>query len=315
MFEGFARLLPDAWLAGGVTSVWVSVFRLRRISSAHLVIPHVFDIRDVRIALMNGSLEYVDLSKVAIDISDASTWILRPSDQVVSRTEEATYSLFITPFEAGGKERHSGEIQRTVSMAVGLSVVVFGRNIAFQWMFDNTVTSAGRLSSVVSHVFENPIYFPIPDIVRNQDIVSSIATTLEKQPEAARNRISLSLQWFKEATYEKGGPNALLKYWIALETLAMPDTRDIRPIEDALREIYGMPHGEVRSRFAVGKLFGLRSRIVHNGELIYPHESVSAYIEALYIDMLLSQLRQVPQKRALAVLETPGLDLRSLLRF
>lgn len=92
--------------------------------------------------------------------------------------------------------------------------------------------------------------------------------------------------------------DAYLKNWFALETLGMPDTSDVRPLNDSLARAYAIPLKEAESRFAVGRLFGLRSRIVHDGQIVPIHARLLDYIAAIFVDVLFERLNVAAERRA-----------------
>ena len=120
-----------------------------------------------------------------------------------------------------------------------------------------------------------------------------------------RERIALSLRWYEEATRDDG-VDVLLKLWFALETLAMPDTTDIRPIRDGLASIYGTSPADAGQRYGISRIFGLRSRIVHEGLRIEVPPLLLAYIRAVYVDLLVAKLGFAPSNLAGTALDEAG---------
>jgi hypothetical protein len=131
-------------------------------------------------------------------------------------------------------------------------------------------------------------------------------------PDVAR-RLRLANRWFVSAVHSGGGIDAFLKYWIALETLAMPDTTDVRPINELLARSYDVTPSEAAQRFGVGRLFGLRSRIVHDGQIVSVSGLLLGYIEAIFFDTLAAALQLAPEHRAAAVQTDPDWDFPRLL--
>ncbi len=127
-------------------------------------------------------------------------------------------------------------------------------------------------------------------------------TTLQ---EPAKNRVHLSLRWLTSALNHRG-VDAFVEYWIALETLSMPNTSDIRPLVNNFVDIYNLSYDEAKERFGIGKLFGLRSRIVHDGQIVPVHAQLLSYLEALYADVLFAHLELPSEERAGSMLNTPG---------
>lgn len=63
------------------------------------------------------------------------------------------------------------------------------------------------------------------------------------------------------------GVDAFLKYWIAIEIIAMPDSSNIKHLIEILADIYEIRKEDAKKNFGVGKIFGFRSKIVHHGFL------------------------------------------------
>jgi hypothetical protein len=117
----------------------------------------------------------------------------------------------------------------------------------------------------------------------------------------------LALHWFHLAMRDRG-VDAFLKRWIALETLAMPDGTNIRPVNEALASAYGISYEEARDTYAVGRLAGLRARIVHHGEPLPIHSKLELYFDAVFYDVLMQLLGEPCDGRAASVLAPDGTE-------
>lgn len=93
----------------------------------------------------------------------------------------------------------------------------------------------------------------------------------------------------------------------------MPDTTNIKPIKDALSKIYGIKIEAVDQKFKIGRLFGLRSRIVHNGENVSMHYLVEVYLQSVFVDILYWKLGLTVEKKASKILEVNDFNLESYL--
>ena len=185
-----------------------------------------------------------------------------------------------------------------------------GRNAAFELIFDNIAPMTGENLTVISPVVENPMWFKVPDFKPERLLkIQKAMETIHRLPQAERNRIKLSLRWF-ESAMRKSGVDSFLSFWIALETLAMDDT-NIRPINETLAHVYGASTQEVAIKFGVGRVFGLRAKIVHQGRMASFHANLQRYLEALYSDILLAKLKLPPEHRAQNVLDDPEFDIMS----
>jgi len=105
------------------------------------------------------------------------------------------------------------------------------------------------------------------------------------------------------------GTDAFLKCWFAFETLAMPDTTDIRPLQEMMAEIYGIPVDEGAARFRLGRLYGRRGRIVHDGDLRPVDARLQRYVEAVFVDVLRHRLGVPSALRAAKIATMSDFDL------
>ena len=108
----------------------------------------------------------------------------------------------------------------------------------------------------------------------------------------------------------KHGIDSFLSFWIAIETLAMDDT-DIRPINETLARVYQVSVQEASKQFGVGRVFGLRSKIVHHGHIASIHAKLKLYLEALYSDLLFAELNLPSEYKTKSMLNDPEFDLMS----
>ena len=89
------------------------------------------------------------------------------------------------------------------------------------------------------------------------------------------------------------GVDAVLKYWIAIETLAI----SVKGMNQILSNCYNISVQEARERFLMGRLHGFRSNIVHQGQIPRNPSMVIGYMETLYSDILCAFLQlPCPQK-------------------
>jgi hypothetical protein len=160
-----------------------------------------------------------------------------------------------------------------------------GRNAAFEQIFENVYDFGTGLTTGWSDGIASPLWYRQPDLGEARVIeVAKVETAIEQLAQADRDRVRLSLRWHRAATYDDG-VDALLKEWIALETLAMPDT-DIRPLVGIIAGVYGLEPREASERFAIGRIYGLRSHIVHAGRVGPVPARLLDHMANLYSDAL-----------------------------
>ena len=275
--------------------------------------PQVINLKNLTIVIIQGTIQYLDAGAAKIEIIDEANWKF-DAEKIIERTSVAgTYVLIMAPFDVDGTVGNEAAIRNQITEAVGLLSSLHGRNIVFQHLFDNVIEMSERKSTAFSPVMDNPNFFPIVGIGSN-------ATKLLRQADAAiaksdhkqKIAISLALRWFKSAVYETDGISGFVKYWVAIETLAMPDTTNIAPITQMLSDAYEISIEEVRQRFLVGRILNFRSEIIHNGHLGAINANLFRYMEALFSDLLSIKLGLRFEKRTEAILQEPGFDLQTL---
>ncbi|GAB4018884.1 hypothetical protein [Spirosoma koreense] len=99
------------------------------------------------------------------------------------------------------------------------------------------------------------------------------------------NRIELSLTWFL-GCIEGSNVNKLISLWIAVEALILEGQTSLKPLRNALAQAYNIPVDKTESQFHVGKIFRLRSNVVHNGYKISIPFILIEYLTCLYKDLL-----------------------------
>ncbi len=222
---------------------------------------------------------------------------------------EGTYILFIAPHDVDGEAGSEVQTRDRIREAVGLLATLYGRNIVYQHLFDNLIDMASDKASGFSPVFENPLAFPAVKL--DSDEVGNVSAAIARLPERDQNRVYLALKWLQYAIYDLDGITAFIKYWVAIETLAMPDTANIRPIEDLLSGAYKIDLSQVRQTFFVGLLQSLRSSVIHDGYRIGIQGHLLHYVEALFSDFLRAKLGLECLQKAQATLSSSEIDLRA----
>jgi Apea-like HEPN len=163
-------------------------------------------------------------------------------------------------------------------------------------------------------VVVNPFSLPAPSISDGSlSLIEAANKMILSLEELKQNKALLSLRWFEQSQFELSGIDKFLKSWIAVETIGMPDTSNIRPLIESLAQAYGETSEEIKKKYKIGRLLDLRSRIVHDG-LIFPiHSSLSTYVEALYVDALYIFLGLKSERRLERITNIPGFDVMAYL--
>lgn len=104
-----------------------------------------------------------------------------------------------------------------------------------------------------------------------------------------------------------------MKYWIALEIIAIPEGTDISIINSSLNEIYNLTPEQIKDKFQIGYIFGIRSDLVHNGKQFSVDGLLLKYLEAVFVDVLLSKLQIDSQYRSENVLKEIKVPIKEFL--
>lgn len=94
-------------------------------------------------------------------------------------------------------------------------------------------------------------------------------------------RFTLMSKLFARAISTPPGEERFLWLWTVLEVFPMKNTSDIRPISDFLAGVTGRSAEEVKEKLLIGRLFGARSELVHNGKLPYERHDLAGVLNLL----------------------------------
>lgn len=94
-------------------------------------------------------------------------------------------------------------------------------------------------------------------------------------------RFTLMSKLFARAISTPPGEERFLWLWTVLEVFPMKNTSDIRPISEYLAGVTGRPVAEVKEKLFIGRLFGARSGLVHNGKLPYERHELAGVLNLL----------------------------------
>lgn len=105
------------------------------------------------------------------------------------------------------------------------------------------------------------------------------------------DRFTLQARLFARATSlpPSFAEERFLWLWIVLEVYPMHDSSDIAAISECVAAITGRPATEVKDKLQIGRLFGARSKLVHDGRLPYGEYDlgdVLARLETIVVTIL-----------------------------
>jgi hypothetical protein len=305
-------LAPEGWFKDKAkSSIFFTAYRILLGDKGHLKGGQIYDFEKLRILIFFGKLNYLAASSIRPQIDNNGNIELHGKIEH-GATSEAGWLLIIQPFIIDGVEQNEYQIRTRAGLYAAFYAALNGRNMAFEREFDNIASLLDGHLSAASPSFINPLAFPKPELSKKRLVaIYNAGKQIETKYPKDRQRIELSLHWFEKGL-RSTSLDGFINYWVALETLGMPDTTNIKPLNESLAKAYGISVQDASQKFGIGKIFGLRSRILHNGENLPIHQLLSAYMESLFADILLDHLGIQSERKSISVLDQPGFDLDKL---
>ena len=84
--------------------------------------------------------------------------------------------------------------------------------------------------------------------------------------------------------------------WTALEIFPMKDTSNIRPIISYLSKVVSQPDNVVKEKLGIGKMYGIRSKLVHDGIFEVETASIGEFFTKLelVVETIMSDMVELP---------------------
>src|SRR5688572_16398669 len=159
--------------------------------------------------------------------------------------------------------------------------------MAYGRVTEFTVTKEGA-HSVASPSWENPANAPAPIASQgNWDAFSRMLQKASRLEVGRRRRAALALRWFRRGC-RSSGSDSLLSFWVALEVAFAEDDdvgRTLKILKSKCAKAYGIAESDVESKTCIGKLFRLRSQVVHEGWHTGIHYDVLKFMQHLFWDL------------------------------
>lgn len=312
--RSYQNWAPTEWAEAGADHATVLCYRMARVGPDRLPRTKFIDLGLVRAVLVGGALSYMDINEaVGLDRSGEFPQIdaKRIRHPV---TSEGAYLFLMSPFDEASHYRSEGAAQSSCRLGAALFMASLGFNVVYARAFDMSFELRGRSAVVNGPIVFAPSLYDPPDVSeRGLGDVAALSAALDALPENEQRRARLALDWYLNALHDDGA-RALLGFWIALETLAMPNTYDIKPLVHRVADIYGLEPGEANEKFKMGRIYRMRGRIVHDGERVGISPGLQKFIDGLFVDVLRDFLHLPPQFQAASVAEEEDFDLEEEFR-
>jgi hypothetical protein len=174
-----------------------------------------------------------------------------------------SYIEFIarTQHQAGRRQYCEDQINRVVTqLSATLSPNLFQFEMWSGWLSDSEqALGDGWIVRAPAVEFD-------PTVVEKE--IASYRLAVERDPDIEQ-RFTLMSKLFARALATEPGEERFLWLWTVLEVFPMRDTSNIQPICDYLAKVTGRLPADIKSALDLGKLFGARSTLVHDGSLPY----------------------------------------------
>jgi hypothetical protein len=304
------HLLSDSWQPRP-SAILLQCYRLMRAGREEFGgDPFVWEIDRVRALVLWGVPTFKSFDTSFEVLPDQNVrFALKGSD--LTAAPEGRYVLLTTPMDLENDE--SARLQ--LREALGLMYTFHGRNIAYNQLFEHAIKLTEPGHRYFSDVIENPFHLPAPGLDdRSKRIFQALARTLAEAPSETKRRLGLALRWFESAAREVKGVDALLRYWVAIEAVALPEGTNVRFANERLARAYGISRDEAAKEFEMGRLQGLRSKIVHGNLIPAIHGDLLSYLSALFCDLVFLELGLPSPKRSRQFLSAKGETVREALR-
>lgn len=248
---------------------------------------------------------------------------MRWTEEMIWRsTGDSTLLLLLTPSLT--QNRVDGDVSPNVPYVVTESlmlaraaiVATMGRNAAFEQLFECEVLIEEHASALnlEGRGRDYPNDYGRPNLTgTHAELSERFVERVEDLDERLRNRVKLALRWFVRAQRHPAPEGELkidtfLNYWVAFEALTMPNEK-VRSASKKLAAIHGLTEDEAKNLFPVGHMKGLRSRILHFGELYPLNEGLLTLLEDMFLDVLLHTLGLLDAPRTVRYLKESAKDL------
>ncbi len=288
-------------------------YRMLRVSPSAFALGSLgLDIGSVRVVVIPGAVPYAAMDAPLVTVP-ADNQLQCSFNEIGDKIAYGPCLILLTPFGFADQPGNEISVTQVLDQVVALLVAFEGLNIAHERLFDNIHTIDRTSTEVWCGTIQSPLWLPAPEITPDRlNHIYQVYLAIERLPEPDRNRVRTSLQWLYRAC-RLSRAEAFLSYWIAIESLIMKDHGDLASIKQAIERIYDLTAPEAGERFLVGRLYDVRGRIVHKGQLLSISGELLEFVEALYTDLLLDKIGLPPERRAGRVLHSSAVPLQALL--
>ncbi len=268
-----------------------------------------FRFQEITIAIKTARLDFIELQNTQLKFHK-NRQIEVNADHRISNTEISPKLITVQPLDSKNP-KHERELLDRSSEYISLFVSTNNRSIAFRLLFRQVIGYRHQSFGVAGNAIRLPFDLPPPDLTEQAFFrFSKCRETIKALPDDQRQKIQLSLHWHIKGI-QSDGLDSFLCLWIAIETLSMK-TANVANTNDILGKIYGISRSSAATEFGVGRIQGLRSRIVHEGQRKTISTDLIDYMECIFSDLILHLLTGSTQKRSRNFLIEKNINIQKL---
>lgn len=298
---------PNWFSSGQNDSLYIEAYELALVPIA---IPRkIFRFDEIVVLIKTAKLDYIEMAGVKIKFGRERQLDVS-AEHRISTSESSPKLITIQPHQSNLPDSET-ELADRSSEYVSLLVSTNYRNIAFRKLFAQIVWRGNNSMKVAGNLITLPFDLPAPNL--SQETLNRFPrcrAEIDKRDPIQKQKIALSLHWHMKGI-QSDGLDSFLSLWIALETLTMTST-NISEINNALAAAYNITKSSAAEEFGAGRLFGLRSQIVHNGSRVKISTNLTEYMECLYADLLMHELLGQSLGRARRLISSKKIDIVQL---
>ncbi|HGM6069579.1 TPA: hypothetical protein ACKP39_003285 [Stenotrophomonas maltophilia] len=301
-------LANPLWFSSGRNdSLYVEAYELALVPN--IVSRKIFRFDEIVVLIKTAKLDYIEMSGVKVKFGNERQ-VEFSAEHRISTSEFSPKLITIQPHRSDRPDAESDLSDRSAEF-VSLLVSTNYRNIACRRLFSHIVERGNGSMKASGEIVRLPFDLPAPDLSLGAlSRYPKSRREIENRESNQRQKITLSLHWHLKGV-QSHGLDSFLSLWIALETLAMSST-NVADLNSALAAAYDITKESASTEFGIGRIFGLRSQIVHNGIRKNISTDLTDYMECLYADLLVHDLLGESLGRARALLRSKKIDIEKL---
>ena len=197
--------------------------------------------------------------------------------QAIIRTDSCQHILIVVCTDEISYLKARRYCEEQLDKCIAKIAIMYSPKLFYQKVFRGCVIEP---HTSVSHEYlvhaEGPISISQDLGLQLGKIYSSLSQDLDHE-----KRFVLMARFFAKSLHFDPSEEKFLLLWTILEIFPMKDTSNIKPISDYLSAYLGKPSDDVKDRLMIGRLFGFRSDLVHDGRLDVAPESINSVFELL----------------------------------